>query len=103
MKRSPTLRLAIMAVLLFGLHVPLTMMCSVVSERTARRNAVVGDVSANWGGTQTLSGPVLSVPYRYSWFEGGRAQSLTTHYNFLPESLAVDGTVESGERKRTLF
>jgi inner membrane protein len=98
------LRLLIMGAILMALNVPLTMMCGVVSERAARRNAVVDEVSGSWGSAQTIAGPVLTVPYRYSWTDGaGRIQSATSSYHFLPDTLEIDGVVEPGERKRSLF
>ena len=63
MRTSPIARLLIGRVILMMLNVPLTMMCGVVGERASRRNQVVSEVSGNWGGEQTIGGPVLSVPY----------------------------------------
>ena len=63
MKTSPIIRLFVMGVILVALNVPLTMMCGVVGERTARRNQVAAEVSESWGGAQTVGGPVLTVPY----------------------------------------
>lgn len=104
MKTSPILRLLMMGVILIALNAPLTMMCGVVSERAARRDEVVADVSTDWGGSQTVGGPVLSLPYRYTWTDNsGRLQSSVAHYRFLPESLDIDGSIDPQERKRTLF
>jgi inner membrane protein len=104
MRTSPILRLLVMGILLLALNVPLTMMCGVVGERAARRNEVVRAVSGDWGGEQTLAGPVLSIPYRYTWSDSyGREQSSVEHYHFLPESVEIDGTIEPGERRRTIF
>ena len=104
MKTSPMARLLIMGVILVALNVPLTMMCGVVSERTARRNQVAAEVSESWGGAQTIGGPVLTVPYRYTWTDGaGQLESAMTSFNFLPETLEIDGVIEPGERKRSLF
>ena len=33
----------------------------------------------------------------------GRIQSAVTSFNFLPETLEIDGVIEPGERKRSLF
>ena len=104
MKTSPMLRLLVMGIILMALNVPLTMMCGVVNERTARRNQVAAEVSESWGGAQTVSGPVLSVPYRYSWIDSsGREQNAMSAYHFLPEALEVDGNIDPSERKRSLF
>ena len=104
MRRSPIVRLLVMGALLLALNVPLTMMCGVVGERAARRNAVAREVSGDWGGEQMIAGPVLSIPYRHAWIDAnGREQSSTEFYHFLPESLEIDGTLEPAERRRTLF
>jgi inner membrane protein len=104
MKTSPILRLVVMGILLGALNVPLTMMCGVVGERAARRNEVAREVSGDWGGEQTISGPVLSIPFRHSWIDvNGRSQSSIESYYVLPESLEIDGSIEPGERRRTLF
>jgi inner membrane protein len=104
MRTSPIIRLLVMGVILMALNAPLTMMCGVVSERAARRDEVVRDVSADWGGSQTVGGPVLSIPYRYSWTDNaGRQQNAVSHYRFLPDSLNVDGAIDPQERQRTLF
>ena len=104
MRASPILRMVVMGVLLMALNVPLTMMCGVVNERAARRDTVVREVSADWGGAQIVGGPVLSVPYRHTWTDTyGRAQSSTSYYHFLPETFTVEGSIEPGERRRSLF
>ena len=57
-----------MGVLLVALQVPLTMMCGVVSERASRRDAVVQRGQRQLGRRRrSIGGPVLSVPYRYTW------------------------------------
>jgi inner membrane protein len=94
----------VMAVLLFALNVPLTMTCGLVSERASRRDAVAQEIERDWGGFQTVSGPVLSVPYRYSWSDApGMPQSETRFYHFLPETLEIDATLEPAARRRSLF
>lgn len=114
MKTSPMLRLFVMGVLLVALQAPLTMMCGAVSERTSRRNDVTNEVAGNWGDMQVIGGPVLTIPYRYLWdnAEGrpqadGRPPAQATpyiaYYNILPEELEITGTLESSERRRTIF
>jgi inner membrane protein len=47
-----------MAFLTVVLLVPITWVYSIVSERAARRDQAVGEISTTWGGPQTLAGPV---------------------------------------------
>jgi inner membrane protein len=98
------MRLVVMGVILAALNVPLTMMCGVVSERSQRRDAVVSEVSREWGGAQTIGGPVLTVPYRYTWTDSsGRPQTTVAYYHALPAALDVDGRIDPQERKRSIF
>ena len=108
MKTSPILRLLVMAVLLVGLQAPITMMCGVVSERTSRRDAVANEVAGNWGDSQVIGGPVLTIPYRYVWEDAeGKPKAQVTpgiaYYHLLPEDLEITGNLESSERRRTIF
>ena len=76
MRTSPMLRLLIMGVILVALNVPLTMMCGVVERArgATRRGRARGQ--RQLGRAQTIGGPVLSVPYRYSWTDGaGRSRA----------------------------
>jgi inner membrane protein len=104
LRTSAMARLLVMALLLVGLLVPLQMVQSVVSERAARRDAVVQEVSGTWGGPQTIGGPVLVVPYRCTVTNNvGKTQEVIGRASFLPESLEVIGTLEPEVRKRGLF
>jgi inner membrane protein len=104
MRTSPIARLGIMGLLFLVLLVPLTMMYSVVSERTSRRNQVAWELTGEWGGSQIIGGPVLVVPYRHSWNDSyGRVQQGTAYAFFLPETLAIEGTLTPAEKRRTLF
>jgi inner membrane protein len=104
MRTSPMLRLGIMGLLMFMLLVPLAMIYSVVSERETRRNAVTGEISAEAGGAQTVGGPVLVIPYRYTSVDNqGRSRSLMAYMSVLPDLLRIDGQVEPEIRRRALF
>jgi inner membrane protein len=104
MRTSALARLAVMGILLGCLMLPLTMVQGVVSERTARRAEATAEISSIWGGVQTLGGPVLTVPYRYTWIDqNGRAKPAVGHAHFLPQSLEIQGSVDPGIRRRSLF
>jgi inner membrane protein len=80
------------------------MVQSVVTERAQRRGSVIDEVSATWGGVQTVGGPVLTVPYRYSWVEAdGKLRWGTAQAFFLPEVLDIKGTMEPQLLERGLF
>jgi inner membrane protein len=104
MQTSPMARLVVMIVLMIGLMIPLLMIYSVVWDRTSRRHEAAEAVSAEWGGAQTLAGPVLTIPFRYAWRDSqGVSHEKSDRLFLLPESLAIEGTVEPEIRKRGLF
>lgn len=104
MRTSAMARLAVMGVLLLALMLPLGMTHAVVSERAGRRDEAAAEISGVWGGTQTLAGPVLEIPYRYSTIDHeGQRREHTARLFLLPASLAVEGTVTPETRARGLF
>jgi inner membrane protein len=104
MRNSAIARLVIMSVLTVGLLIPLMWVYSLVSERASRRNSAVAEVSASWGGQQVIGGPVLSVPYSYTWTDNaGRLQRGAGKAHFLPRELRIEGTVASEMRRRGIF
>jgi inner membrane protein len=104
MRTSAIARLVIMGALLVALLLPLSMIQSVVGERASRRGSVVDEVSATWGGVQTIGGPVLVVPYRYTATDAeGRPRPCIAQAFFLPDTLDIKGTMEPQLLRRGLF
>lgn len=104
MRNSAIARLGVMAFLTLALLVPLAMVQSVVSERASRRDAAVNSVSATWGGPQTLTGPVLTVPYTQVWTDNaGHEQRTTGRAHVLPKDLRFDAVLHTQSRQRGIF
>jgi hypothetical protein len=51
--------------LILLLHVPLAMTDGVLRERSQYRDEAVSQIASVWGGRQTVTGPILAVPYTY--------------------------------------
>lgn len=104
MRNSAIARLVVMGILTICLAVPLMWVWAIVAERASRRDGAVAEVSATWGGSQTLGGPVLSVPYTVTWTDNqGRPQRSACKAYFLPHDLQIDGTVSTEARSRGIF
>jgi inner membrane protein len=104
LRTSAMARLAVMAVLLFGLLVPVTMIYALVHERMSRRDESSQAISGEWGGRQVLGGPVLSVPYTHTWVDSsGNVRERTERVFALPEILQVQGDLEPAVRSRGVF
>lgn len=98
------------------LLIPLNMIQGVLRERLGRRNQAVAEVTSSWGREQTLVGPVLIVPYRYSfksWKDVEAADGTLTRTEvqntavanayFLPETLEIDGDITPTRLRRGIY
>jgi inner membrane protein len=101
MRNSAIARLVVMGLLTSSLLIPLMWVYTTVSERASRRAGAVAEVSATWGGPQTVGGPVLSVPY-IGLSADGQHRSIHRAY-FLPRDLQIEGTLGTEARSRGIF
>lgn len=104
MRHSAMARLGVMGLLTVALLIPLMMVQATVSERAARRDEAVREISATWGAPQTIGGPILSVPYRSTWTDAsGKVQQASHRLHLLPSALQVRGRVVPERRRRGIF
>ena len=60
----PAVKLGLVGGLLLLMLIPTAMVSSVIGEREERQEEVRGDIARGWGPQQTLTGPVLVVPWQ---------------------------------------
>lgn len=109
------LKIAGIAALGLLLLIPLWLVRSVLVERKERRDGAVAEITASWGGGQTIVGPVLVVPYRVRGTEWKDevvdgvvkptevpTERVARAY-VLPERLAVGGALAPVLRRRGIF
>jgi inner membrane protein len=100
---SITVKLIVIGILTLLLLIPAAMIRGLVRERKETRNEVVHEISSKWGYSQTITGPVLTVPYRQYQVNNNKA-TYTVHYaHFLPEELNIEGEIIPEERYRSLY
>lgn len=107
-RRSVTLKLVAIALLTLVLLVPLLLLRGLINERERMRDSARAEVSASWGAPQAVEGPVLSIPVeRPARDDKGaiipNAAPEITWVHFLPDSLAVDGTLTPTVKRRGIF
>lgn len=112
---APILKMAAIIVLGLLLLIPLVMVSGVLSERLARRDSAVKDITATWGNPQVIVGPVLIVPYSHvqkAWREqtiGGRVErvevneQVRTRAFFLPAVLQAQGQLSPTRLHRGIY
>jgi inner membrane protein len=103
-RQSITIRLISIGILILLLLIPSAMVQDLIREREYRREAAKSEISSKWGEIQTLSGPILSIPF-YRYYKNEKDQWVKTidYAHFLPESLNVKGTLSPNERKRGIY
>jgi len=103
-KQSIGARLIIIGFLILALMIPTFMVQSLIQERQERRDEAVLEVSQKWGQHQTLTGPVLSVPYTYFSKDVSNLTHQKIGYaHFLPENLSIEGELFPKIRKRGIY
>ena len=110
-RNSKLLRVLLIGFLILLLQIPIGMISGVIGEREATRDNAVREVTSSWGGSQSIVGPSITVPYLHHWTEqrttGSQVESSTrteTRYaTFLPETLRITGTTASEVRYRGIF
>ncbi len=108
-------KLGAICALIALLFIPLALTRGVLQERQAYRTQATEEIAGTWGRGQTLTGPILAIPYMYlapvarTKLVDGRAVQVdetaeveATAY-FLPETLAIKGAVSPEIRRRGIY
>jgi inner membrane protein len=111
-KNSVGLRMIIIAILTLLMLLPVSFVESLISEREVRREDAITEVSAKWGGSQTVTGPMLEIPYK-TVVRQERAnekgvmttftEEITDYIHILPESLTVTTVLTPEVRYRGIY
>ncbi|HUO89520.1 MAG TPA: cell envelope integrity protein CreD [Rhizomicrobium sp.] len=105
--RSPGLKFLAIAALTVAMAIPLFFINLALADREQSANGAAIDIATGWGGTQTVAGPVLVVPYTVEREEiiDGKTVRQTERLNavLLPEDLNVDASAVEETRWRGIF
>jgi inner membrane protein len=97
-------KILIIGALLLILLWPLARYNSLVAERQERRNQTESEIIGQWGGEQTVAGPILIVPYiERSVDESGRKVETVSRAFFLPDTLSISGELDPQIRSRGMY
>ncbi|MCB9051186.1 MAG: cell envelope integrity protein CreD [Lewinellaceae bacterium] len=103
-RNSVTLKLFVVGILILLLLIPVSMVTSLIREREGIRDEAVQEVSAKWGSSQTIAGPVISVPYQSARLdEQGKTITTRGYVHFLPDSIDINGQVDPQKRYRGIY
>ena len=104
-RNGTTLKGIVIFFLMLALLIPTFMIESLIHEREGRQNEAINEVSSKWGQRQTISGPVLVLPYQEIRRspDGKETFKETKYAYFLPDELRVNGQVTPEKRHRGIF
>ena len=94
----------ITGVLILVMLIPTLFVTNLITEREERQKEVVKEVSSKWAEPQTITGPVLYIPYNENVTgNDGKVEKLSKQLFFLPEDLFVNATMLPEERPRSIY
>ena len=106
----PAVKLGLVGALLLLMLIPTAMVSSVIDEREERQGEVREDIARGWGPLQTLTGPVLVVPWQaeipppaYPTVPPQPPVVLRGTVQVVPRTLAATGTLQPELRRRGVF
>jgi inner membrane protein len=94
--------------LILILLIPTAWIDDLIYERQQRADLVIDEVADKWSGSQTVSGPVLIIPYKKQEVidrgkEGKEVHEYIEKAFFLPEQLDITGNVKPQVLHRGIF
>lgn len=108
-RNSVSLKLGIITFLILLLLIPTGMIKSIIYERQALKEATTEEVSSKWANSQLVSGPIITIPVVYEYWqektgeEGGTLVTVQDYYYLLPSTLNIEGKVEPKKLKRGIY
>ncbi len=104
LRYSISFRVLSIGFMILILLIPTSMIQSLIRERQYRSDDAIREVSAVWGEIQTVTGPVVTVPYKkYYVNEKKEVYTQTEYAHFLPEKLEIIGEIEPEKRHRGIY
>lgn len=96
-------KLIVIFILMLLLLIPTQWVREMIRERSDRSNSAKSEVSEKWGSAQTITGPILSIPYEKIEIRDKRKVVYKGWLHLLPDKLEVDGEITPQIRKRGIY
>ncbi|GAA0528490.1 cell envelope integrity protein CreD [Chitinophaga japonensis] len=97
----------VIGILVLVLLIPTAMIMGLINERKHLQQQATEEVSAKWANAQTITGPVLVVPYTeinvIKTETAVREEEVLRYACFLPEQLTINGQLQPEIRKRGIY
>ncbi len=101
-QNSFTIKMILLAVMGLFLLVPLELIKEIIKERQQTSEEIKKEISFQWAGAQTVSGPVLNIPV-ITRPSGKEAEPYKRVFHILPGVLNITGDVQTEKRHRSIY
>ncbi len=103
--QSITFKLISIGILVLLLLIPKSMINSLITEREQRMHETVKEVTDKWSRKQTVSGPILTIPYKKYLMTKDKKniKEMISYATFLPDQLQIESKIIPEERYRGIF
>ena len=109
-KTSLPVKIGTIVIIGLLLLIPRNMIKELIHERQQRQTDAIYDVSSKWGYEQTITGPVLAIPYTETTYIGQEKEKRyrkvirgTKYLYVLPEELKITGDLRPQKRHRGIY
>ena len=100
---SATVKAIVIGMLILVMMIPVVMIKELIRERESTSESVMSEVSSKWGNQQTITGPVICIPYKYSIMDNNTLREVRDVAYFLPEELNIETDVQPEIRYRSIY
>jgi len=106
-RESISFKMLIIGIIVFVLMIPSMMVQSLVSERMYRKNSVLNEITTAWSNPQTITGPIISLPYNQYYTVVNKDKEDEIKYRvktayILPDTLNINGELVPEVRYRDM-
>lgn len=109
LKNNIYFKIGTIVIITMLLLIPASMIRSLIIERESTQNEAIREVSSKWGEEQTISGPLISIPYYRYIKEFSRKDStekivqIKEFIHILPTELNISGNINPEKRYRGIY
>ncbi|MBC7949049.1 MAG: cell envelope integrity protein CreD [Chitinophagaceae bacterium] len=102
-KSKLLIKALLIGVLALVLLIPAYFVQDLIRERQARQKEAIAEVSSKWAGNQTLTGPVLVLPYQEIFQEDNKILTVRKLAYILPDKLSIQAVANPEKRYRGIY
>lgn len=102
-KRSVTLKLLSIFILMMLLLIPLSFVKSLIAERQTLRQNAITEVSNKWANEQQVFGPILTIPISRQIVSEDVVKIIKDEVHILPSDLEIKGVVSPKTLNRGIY